>query len=783
MDDLINEFLAETREMLQALSGAIVAWESEPGDRARLDEIFRFVHTVKGNCGFFDLPRLQQLSHAAEDVLAEVRAGRRAADSGLVSAVLAVIDRIGELAQALENGESMPSEADDQIIAALHDAPIAAEPETEIQAPAAEPKKGLRSIRLSVDLLDRMMNGVSDAVLARNELARRLRDSERDVTVEAAFERVSACIAEIRDAITRTRMQRIDNLFTALPRMVRDLSAELGKQVLLEVDGGDVELDREMIEMIRDPLSHIVRNAIDHGIETEEQRAEAGKNPVGLLKVCARQAGNQILIEVSDDGRGIDGDALVRKAVAGGILSADRAEGLTSAQKTALVFSPGLSTAGAVTAISGRGVGMDVVRANIERVGGVTDIESRAGQGVRLSIRVPLTLTIIPALTVSAGGQIFAIPRSSIEEILRASGGTVRVDSVGESLVATIRGRRVPLVSLSQLLRVEPQTAENDRKVILLKPAGGDVYALTVDAVHDHEELVVKPAAPAIMAAGLYAGTTLADDGRPILLLDPSGMAKQAGIRLQEQEIERHVAEPRAAAESDRESTLLVFRGLDGGCRAIPVAIIERIEDVPASAIAFSAGRHRVSVNDRILPLAGGVPAGDGSPLRILRLTDGVSELAYGFAEVVDIRSIVLELEPAPISGEVAGVALVDGVQVELLDPYWLFSAHGRAIGDESDRPICALPVDDPWMSNMLRPLIESLGYRVVPAAEGVRADVLIASAEGPDQSGVAATEVLRIRSAPDEPGENDNSIYRYDRAALVSALSRGAYRGGGANG
>ena len=783
MDDLINDFLTETREMLQALSGAIVAWEREPEDRARLDEIFRFVHTVKGNCGFFDLPRLQQLSHAAEDALAEVRSGRRNADTKLVSAVLAVIDRIGELAQALETGDALPSETDDQIIFALSPEAEAVEPEPEAQAPVPEAKKGLRSIRLSVDLLDRMMNGVSDAVLARNELARRLRDADRDVAVEAAFERVSNCIAEIRDAITRTRMQRIDNLFTALPRMVRDLAAELGKQVQLEVDGGDVELDREMIEMIRDPLSHIVRNAIDHGLESPDERGKAGKNPVGSLKVCARQAGNQILIEVSDDGRGIDGDALVRKAVAGGIISADRADALTSAQKTALIFAPGLSTAGAVTAISGRGVGMDVVRANIERVGGVTDIESRSGQGVRLSIRVPLTLTIIPALTVSAGGQIFAIPRSGIEEILRASGGTVRMDNVGESMVATIRGRRVPLVSLSQLLRVEPQTAENDRKVILLKPAGGDVYALTVDAVHDHEELVVKPAAPAIMSAGLYAGTTLADDGRPILLLDPSGLAKQAGIRLQEQEIERHVAEPRATAEKARESTLLIFRGLDGGCRAVPVAIIERIEDVPAKAVAFSAGRHRVSVNGQILPLAGGLAPKDGATLRILRLSDGVSEMAYGFDAVVDIRSVLLDVQPAAAPGEVAGVTLVDGTQVELLDPYWLFSAYADSLTEESDRLVCALPHDDPWMANMLRPMIESLGYRVIPAAEGVSADLLIASVDAPEQKNVAATQVLRIRSAPDQSGENDNSVYRYDRAGLLSALSRGSHHGGAFNG
>src|SRR5688572_18502629 len=777
MDELINDFLAETREMLQELSGEIVAWESDPSDRTRLDEIFRFVHTVKGNCGFFDLPRLQQLSHAAEDVLAEVRAGRRVPDARLVSGVLAVIDRIGELVQALETGEALGSEDDEHLIAALGEqgAVIALEPEHAVVS--TETKKGMRSIRLSVDLLDRMMNGVSDAVLARNELARRLRDSERDIAVEAAFERVSACIGEIRDAITRTRMQRIDSLFTALPRMVRDLSGELGKQVALEVDGGDVELDREMIEMIRDPLTHIIRNSIDHGIESAEVRAKAGKDKVGFLRVSARQAGNQILIEVVDDGRGIDGDALVRKAIGAGILAADRAERLSPMQKMALVFAPGLSTAGEVTAISGRGVGMDVVRANIERIGGVVDIDSRRGEGVRLCIRVPLTLTIIPALTVSAGGQVFAIPRSAIEEILRAGAGT-HVATVGESKVATIRGRRVPLLDLSGLLGVDSSAAPDDRKIILLKPAGGDVFALAVDTVHDHEELVVKPAAPAVMTAGLYAGTTLADDGRPILLLDPSGMANQARFRFEEHDAERRMLEAEEAKKEERErreATLLLFRGLDGALRAVPVPVVERIEDVPVESIRASAGRLRVTVADRILPLAGCAEAPKHGKLRILRLTDGAAELAYGFAEVVDIRSVTIAVQRAPTPGEVAGVALIDGSQVELIDPYWLFAAYSDAGARRGKAPVCALPAGDPWMDHMLRPLIESLGYEVVAAGDGVAADILIASTEDETETGVAAGEVLRIRSRPELAGENDNSIYRYDRVALLDALSRSA--------
>ena len=769
MDDLISEFIAETREMLQALSGAVVAWEADPADCARLDEIFRFVHTVKGNSGFFDLPRLRQLSHAAEDALAEVRAGRRSADAALVNAVLAAVDRIGELVYALDSGEALASEDDEPLIAALSGAPAAAVLVEAVPA-AAEPRRPSRSIRLSIDLLDRMMSGVSDAVLARNELARRLREAPRDVAVEAAFERVSACIAEMRDAITQTRMQRIDNLFSALPRMVRDLAAELGKQVRLEVDGGDVELDREMIEMIRDPLTHIVRNAIDHGIEPPAERERGGKDATGRLSVSARQSGNQILIEIVDDGRGVDGEALVRKAVAAALLAPERAEQMSPQQKAALVFTPGLSTAGEVTAISGRGVGMDVVRANIERIGGLVDLDTRLGQGLRLTIRVPLTLTIIPALTISAGGNVFAIPRAAIDEILRASSSVVRIDRLGESCVATVRGRRMPLVALPELLGLEASASEAERKLVLLKPAGGDLYALAVDAVHDHEELVVKPAAPPVMAAGLYAGTTLADDGRPILLLDPSGVAAVAGLCF-EPSAEAAPLDAMSPAAGAAESTLLLFRDLAGGLKAIPVGAVERIEDVAAEAVRVSAGKPRVVLGERILPLAGCAELPKGR-LRLLRLTDGTSEIAYGFGEVVDIRTSAVDSTPAAAPGEVAGVALIDGAPAELLDPYWLFAAHADPAAP-AEPPVCALSPGDPWVDNMLRPLVESLGYRVVAAGEGVEADIFIAMADAAG-SPPSAGKVLRLRTHPELAGENDNSIYRYDRAALIAALSSG---------
>jgi two-component system chemotaxis sensor kinase CheA len=759
MDDLLNEFIAETRDMLGALGGAIVAWEGAPDDRARLDEIFRFVHTVKGNSGFFDLPRITALSHAAEDALAAVRSGTRQADHGLVSAVLAAIDRLGELVHAIETGEALASADDEPLIEALSREEPAPRPELEHAAPAPVARaQAVRTIRLPVDLLDRMMSGVSDLVLARNALARRLRDGGQDAEVAACFERVSGSIADLRDAITRTRMQRIDNLFAALPRMVRDLGTETGKKVALEIDGGDVELDREMIEMIRDPLTHIVRNAIDHGIEAADQRRHAGKPALGRLHVSARQTGNQILIEIADDGRGIDGERLVEKALAAGILDEARAARLTAAQKTALIFEAGLSTAREVTNLSGRGVGMDVVRANVERIGGIVEVDSRKGEGVAFTLRVPLTLTIIPALTVRAGGQAFAIPRSAIEEIVRAKSAQVRIETLGCAAIATVRERRLPLVDFTDLIGA-PAGDPETRMLVVLKPAGGGLYALAVDAVQDHEELVVKPAAPAVIAAGLYAGTTLADDGRPVLLLDPPGIAARAGVSLARKEN----AEAEAAAAHPT-TQFLLFRTLAGTRRMVEASAAQRIEEVAPAAIAATAGRLRVAIGESILPLEGcGAELPDGR-IRVLRLTDGGAEIAYAVREVLDIVPFAGSPIPSSAPGEVRGVVLVEGEQVELLDLHWLFSRHVGPDGRVA-RPVCLIPAGDPFMETILRPLVEAAGYQV--RSEGDDADLAIVADDAPPPS---AARVLRLATGAGPAGEG--TIHRYDRAGLVAALA-----------
>ena len=773
MDDLIADFVAECREMLESLGGEIVAWEASPDDRARLDSIFRFVHTVKGNCGFFDFPRLEALSHAAEDALADCRSGRRSPDPALVSAVLHVIDRIGEMVAAIDAGEEFPAGDDESLIASLAlgaEAPAA--PMAVAQADGQRSGAAPRTIRLSVELLDRVMSGVSDMVLARNELARRLREAPGDVAVDGAFERLSGIIAEMRDAITRTRMQRIENLFVAIPRMVRDLSGELGKQVMIDIEGGDVELDREMIEMIRDPLTHIIRNAVDHGIERPADRLKAGKREIGLLSVSARQSGNQILIDIVDDGKGIDGQRLVEKAIASKLLTKAEAEALTPSERLALIFEAGLSTAANVTAISGRGVGMDVVRSNIERIGGVVEVDSTVGRGARMTLRVPLTLTIIPALTVSIGNQHFAIPRAAIEEIVRANGSSVTLDRVGGSGIATIRGRRVPEVVLADILGLKSELSDEQRTLVVLKPAGGDVFALAVDRIHDHEELVVKPAAPAVMATGLYAGTTLADDGSPILLFDPAGLAEVGGVKLEQHERAMRVAEHDEAAPAAAAVSVLLFRGLDGARRAIRLGVVDRIEEVPGSAIRTGAGQLRVQFGEAILPLVGMI---DGAPdsdtkVRVFRLNDGRTEVGYAFAEVIDLMTIDHDVIPAASPGQVAGVTLIGGEPAELIDAHWLFAEHSGGAIRPGAALVCRLPADDPWMQNILRPIVEAAGYTVIAEGDNRAADLTIvgdAADAGPAREG---GRLLRLAADPDAADGKD-SIYRYDRAGLLMAL------------
>lgn len=758
MDDLLQEFIAETRETLAALSGEIVAWEADPADRARLDAIFRFVHTVKGSCGFLDLPRLTRLSHAAEDVLQAVRSGERVPDPRLVSAVLAIIDRIGEIVEAIDAGAALDDSGEDLLLAAL-DEKSAPAPLKLVPAAAgggAAPRAATRSIRLSVDLLDRMMNGVSEMVLARNELARRLRDSG-DPTLENAIDRLSLTVSELRDTVTRTRMQAIDSLFSALPRLVRDTAGSLGKKVALAIDGADVELDREMIELLRDPLVHIVRNAIDHGIEAPEERRRAGKPEAGRLTINARQSGNRIIVEIADDGRGIDTARLVSKQIAQEPGRAAELNGLSERARLDLVFEPGLSTRDVVTATSGRGVGMDVVRTNVEHIGGTIRLRNVAGEGLTTTIEVPLTLAILSAVIVGSGADLYAVPRQAVEEIIATRSAAVRIDTVGDALLATVRGRRLPVVQLGAVLGTGD--APGDMLMIVNLPGGS--FALGVDRVEDTQELVVKPVAPAVMAAGLYAGQMLPDTGVPLLLLDCAGVAAAAGVSF-----ERAVAaEPETEAPVAEGTAALLFEALDGQRRMIPLEAVERIETVQGASIRHAGGRWWASARDGLVALSvgGGVPPREGE-LAALMLPGASTATGYLVRRALDIVTFSDDLLPSD-DPAVHGILVMAGEPIEVVDPAHLF---GEDPGKPA-RPVCLLHgPDTAWMEAMLSPLIESAGYRVARAlAPGEQAAVTLAVGDDVPADG----QVLRLARDP------KTGRPMVDSTALATALASGAGR------
>lgn len=761
MDDLLQEFIAETRETLEALSGEIVGWEADPSDRARLDSIFRFVHTIKGSCGFLDLPRLARLSHAAEDALAAVRSGDRHPDSALVSAILAIIDRIGDLVEAIDAGDSLDDDGEALLIAALDAAPALSAASVAPSTPAlpdpatlaaTAPRGGhKRSVRLSVDLLDRMMSGVSDMVLARNQLARHLRQIE-DPRLEAMLERLSLSVDELRDTVTRTRMQRVEALFSALPRLARDSAASLGKSVSLVIEGGDVELDREMIELLRDPLVHIVRNAVDHGLEDRADRILAGKAGTGELRVVARQAGNLIIIDIVDDGRGVDTDRLVAKILREQPGRAAELRALDEDARLRLIFEPGLSSRDEVTALSGRGVGMDVVKANVEQAGGRISLVNRPGQGLTVSLEVPLTLAILNAVLVDAAGTRFAVPRQSVDEIVAVDGGAVRVDRVGAGAVVLLRGQRLPMVELGDLLDRAPAAPPRYLAIVSLREGR---FALALDGVRDTQELVVKPAAPAVMRAGIYAGQMLPDDGLPILLLDCSGIATKAGLTF-----EQVAAQTTAVAEVEPVRALL-FLDMDGEQRLIVSDAVDRIEKVAPGAVRALAGGTWLTADDRSVAVFAGHRLVADEVRTVLRLQADGLEIAYPVREAIEIVPLPAALAPsADPHGVIAGLAVIGGEPIELVDPLALFAT----LAVSAERPLCLLHGSEgAWMEAFLKPTIEQAGYKVVRSvAPGERVAVALAIDDEADSAPIPALRLSRTRGQP---------LYRYDRGALIAAL------------
>lgn len=653
VDEIVREFLVESYENLDQLDRDLVALEESPGSRPLLSSIFRTIHTIKGTSGFLAFGRLERVAHAGENLLVELRDGRRSMDQPTTDVLLRLTDVVREILAAIEADGTEGDVSVDAVIEsveAVRDGrtPAPAEPAvvdepvdepvvepllapapgvivertpgapvvpTQPAAPVAEHLReevgALRSaadtsIRVDVELLDALMRQVGELVLARNQITR-LSSGTDDVDLARSAQRLNLIAGELQEGVMKTRMQPIEHVWSKMPRIVRDLAAACGREVQLEMTGGDTELDRSLLEAVKDPLTHLVRNAVDHGIEPSGQRVAAGKPARGVLSLRAYHAGGQVVVEVADDGRGIDPERVAAKAVEKGLRTPDQLSTVSNAELLQLLFLPGFSTAEAVTNVSGRGVGMDVVRTKVEAIGGTVDVDSTVGSGTVWRLRIPLTLAIMPALTVECAGDLYAVPQVNLLELVALDGqrSGSGIEYVHAAPVYRLRGELLPLVSLASVLGVDADGPAEGSSVIAVVQADHQRFGLLVDRVLNTEEIVVKPLSARLKSIGGYAGATVLGDGRVALILDVQAIARRALVGELEQvssEAARRAQEA-AARAMPMEQVLVV--GIGGGRRvAMPLASVARLEHVQAAQVELVGGREVVQYRGTILPLA-----------------------------------------------------------------------------------------------------------------------------------------------------------------------------------
>jgi two-component system chemotaxis sensor kinase CheA len=463
------------------------------------------------------------------------------------------------------------------------------------------------TIRVGVNLLDKLMTLVGELVLARNQLLQ-LANTSRDPGLQAVSQRVNLIATELQEEVMKTRMQPIGNIWSQFPRTVRDVAVGCGKQVNIEMVGKETELDKTIIEAMKDPLTHLVRNSVDHGIELPEERARTGKDPAGRLALRAFHEGGQVNIEISDDGAGLNVVRIRQKAVERGLITAEQASRMSEREIFQLIFLPGFSTAQKVTNVSGRGVGMDVVKTNVEKIGGTLDLQSTLGRGTTVRVKIPLTLAIIPALIVMCGGDRYAIPQVSLLELVRLEDtkAATGIELVHGVPVHRLRGRLLPIVYLRRELRIGdagPAKNADDAINIVVLHADGRQFGLVVDTINDTEEIVVKPLRKQLKSLKTFAGASIMGDGKVALILDVLGLAQRANVVSGTKEHpEMGMAAEMASSASPKRSYLL-FSGPDNARMAIPLDTLARLEELPASHVEKSGTRWVAQYRGQILPL------------------------------------------------------------------------------------------------------------------------------------------------------------------------------------
>jgi len=821
MDDLLNEFLSETIENLGLLDSELVRLEQNPNDPTLLQNIFRVVHTIKGTCGFLGLSRLQLLGHAAENVLGKFRDGTLAASPDAIELVLASVDGIKSIVNTLAATQKEPAGDDAALIAELNrlaDGPgadtaepasapddpfegmaVQAGPEAEAALPVAEPivsevdaaavgkaadatkasdaaaasDLGAQAIRVNVDLLEDLMTIASELVLTRNQLMQILR-TQKDSVFGAALQRLSQVTTELQEGVMKTRMQPIGNAWAKLPRLVRDLARDLGKKLDLRMIGAETELDRQVLEMVKDPLTHMVRNCADHGIESPADRAAAGKPETGTITLHAHHVGGHIVVEIGDDGRGISSDRIRKKLLKNGMVTEAELASMTEQQIQQYIFRPGFSTAEAVTNISGRGVGLDVVRTNIEKIGGTVELRSTAGKGTKFVIKIPLTLAIVSALIVECLSDRFAIPQINVVELVHtAANSDHRVERLKGVPVLRLRDKILPLVSLRQMLGLTTEKVDSGETFVIVTQVGAQSFGILVDRVFDTEEIVVKPVSPMLRDLNVYSGNTILGDGSVVMILDPNGITALANFT--GEEVEDQTAAQHAEKGGKRAENVILFRAGGTEPKALPLELVARLEMLDGTSFEVANERPVVQYRGALMPILSLDPSKQFTPAArqpILVFAEGDRSVGVAVDEIIDIVETVYSVDLISERPGILGSAIIAGKATDLIDishhlsnadANWFRTETRVPFGSDNKARRILLVDDSPFLRNMLQPLLTTAGYEVVgvdsaDAAlklcdDGERFDLIISDIEMPRLDGFGfALKVRESESWKDTP-------------------------------
>lgn len=741
----------------------------------------------------------------AADLLAEVEAaqaqGARAATEAEIAAEMAA-----------ERATEQPAEP----VAAPPSPPATVAPPPAPIAQSEAPKESSvanQSIRVNVDLLENLMTLVSELVLTRNQLLQMVRGRD-DSEFAAPLQRLSHITTDLQEGVMKTRMQPIGNAWAKLPRIVRDLALETHKKIDLQMYGAETELDRQVLELIKDPLTHMVRNSADHGLEMPGERLAAGKPEVGVITLNAYHEGGHIIIEIADDGRGLNVARIRQKALENGLASEAEIDGMTDQQVSQFIFRAGFSTAAQVTSVSGRGVGMDVVRTNIEKIGGTIELKTVQGRGTTFVIKIPLTLAIVSALIVECAKERFAIPQISVVELVRVTANSEhQLETINQAPVLRLRDRLLPLVNLSDLLRLGGEVrAEEEEIFIVVSQVGTYTFGIIVDRVFDTEEIVVKPVAPILRHISMFSGNTILGDGSVIMILDPNGIASATGEVAMAADHAKEEARAASALGDDRVS-LLIFRSRADDLKAVPLALVARLEEIETSTIEYSYGKPVVQYRGQLMPLVGVTEdfriTSDGRQ-PVLVFTDRDRSMGLLVEEIVDIVEDHLKMELQVDQPGLIGTAVINGKATEVIDTgHYLTRAFGDWFGREDKAAFAAdkagasrvLFVDDSaFFRNLLSPLLSVNGYSVTAVDSADKAlalrekgevfDAIISDIEMPGMDGFnfaravredarwATTPMIALSShATDRDFEEgrdagfDDYVVKFDREAVMQVL------------